>query len=297
MRIFVQVAYADSIFELGPGDIIGRMGRAALAISEPNVSEAHAMLSLRRGRLWLLSLRRMLSVDGAPVSEVELREGLVVELAAGVTLKVVGFNLPAKVWALEAARLGCRVLPQVVSLFGGPPPRMLARFESTAEAHMWWDGSRWLLRGATMQESLTRGDSFEVGPTSFTLTTTEAPSHGLPSTSVQGAIESPLHIIAHYDTVEIHRQGRPVLNIGGVGAHIFGELVAFDGPVNWSVAAREIWSDEVPSSELRHRWDVTLGRLRKKLRGAGIRSDLIRADGTGSLQLVLGRGDTVEDRT
>ncbi len=52
-----------------------------MSLDDPRISEAHALLSLRGGALHLLSLRRMIAVDGKPVSGVELRRGLVVALA------------------------------------------------------------------------------------------------------------------------------------------------------------------------------------------------------------------------
>ena len=44
---------------LGVGDLIGRLPSAALVVDDPRVSEAHAIVSLRRAALHLLALRRL----------------------------------------------------------------------------------------------------------------------------------------------------------------------------------------------------------------------------------------------
>jgi hypothetical protein len=68
------------------------------------------------------------------------------------------------------------------------------------------------------------------------------------------------------------------------------------GPAGWEVVAREVWPDEQDTWALRKRWDVNLGRIRGRLREGGVRTDLVRAAGTGQVELVLRRGDVLEDR-
>ncbi|MEZ4248107.1 MAG: hypothetical protein R3B99_07705 [Polyangiales bacterium] len=70
------------------------------------------------------------------------------------------------------------------------------------------------------------------------------------------------------------------------------------GPVEWHVVAKEVWRESIDVLELRHRWDVSLGRLRARLRDAGLRSDRVRADGgRAGLLRAPAHGDRVEDRT
>jgi len=66
---------SGKLVALGPGDVIGRSDRAALCLSEPYISEAHAMVSLRSGELKLLSLRGPFSGDGQPPSQAPLPGG------------------------------------------------------------------------------------------------------------------------------------------------------------------------------------------------------------------------------
>ncbi len=51
-------------FELAPGDIIGRLDSAAMPLADARVSEAHAMISLREGRLQMIALRGGLALAG-----------------------------------------------------------------------------------------------------------------------------------------------------------------------------------------------------------------------------------------
>lgn len=85
--------------------------------------------------------------------------------------------------------------------------------------------------------------------------------------------------------------------IGGQSARVLSELVSYAGPVAWLACARQLWTDDADVHELRHRWDVALGRLRRRLREAGLRSDLVVTDRSGHAQVTLYEQDVVEDRT
>ena len=120
-------------------------------------------------------------------------------------------------------------------------------------------------------------------------------SAGLDATTMRGRVHSPLRVVANYDSVHVHRQGLATVVISGVQAKIFCELVAFGGPTDWELVAREIWKD-VDRLKLRRRWDVNLNRLRARLAQDGIRPGLLHADGTGRIELVLLPDDVVEDQ-
>lgn len=300
MRALVRLRLpGGSLAELGPGDLIGRVATAALTIDDPRVSEAHAMISLRRGELYMLALRRLVGHRGKPVAEVRLAAGDVIELAEGLGLTVEVVQTPARVTALETARLGTRPLGQIASIVTGPPLRLAARFVPGASAHLWSIGpEQWRLGvGDAAPRTLAPDDSFEVSGHRFRIVAIELGDAGFDPTLGAGGIETPLRIVAHYDSVEIHRRSRPVVTVGGIGARIVSELAALGGPVDWELVANELWKDGVSTIELRRRWDVALGRLRARLREAGIRGDLVRSDGGGQLQLVLYDGDQVDDRT
>jgi hypothetical protein len=299
MRALVRLRLPDgSLADLAPGDLVGRIGSAALVIDDPRVSEAHALVSLRGGELYLLSLRRMLACRGAPVSEVLLEPGLVVELAQGLALEVLAVEKPAKLVGLRSRAFGLRALGQVATVIAGPPLRLVGRFAPEGVAHLWSNGAdAWRLRlGDARPRALAVGDRFTAAGESFEVCTIDLRAASRDPTLAGGGI-APLHVVAHYDSVEIHQPDRPALLIGGIGARIVSELVAFAGPVAWEVLAREVWRGEVDPGELRRRWDAALGRLRARLREAGVRGDLVSSDGAGQLQLVLYEGDRFDNRT
>lgn len=81
------------------GNIIGR-GDVHLVIPHPDVSEAHAMCSLREDSLVLLRLRGALLHDGEDRDAVVLEAGVSVGLGEEVRLDIVAVHLPARVLAL-----------------------------------------------------------------------------------------------------------------------------------------------------------------------------------------------------
>jgi len=120
---------------------------------------------------------------------------------------------------------------------------------------------------------------------------------GAAATLAAGGMAVPVHMVVRYDTVHLQLGDDPPLALDGIGARIVSELVVIAKPVSWEALAREIWRNDEPAVQLRERWDVALVRLRKKLKDARIRPDLVRADGTGNIELFLARGDTLDDQT
>ena len=59
----------------------------------------------------------------------------------------------------------------------------------------------------------------------------------------------------------------------------------------------QLWPRQGDAAALRARFDVNLSRLRRKLRAARIRTDLVNLDGAGVVELLLYPHDRVEDRT
>ncbi len=305
MRAYAKIlAPDDTEWLLGPGDLIGRLASAALTIDDARVSEAHAMISLRGGELRLLGLRGLFVVDGPPVQEVTLREGLEVQLAPGVTLEVLEIELPDAVLALQGPDLPRQVLTGASSLLVQPRLALVGRYRDDAAAHLWNSGEGWRLRvRGEPARDLDPGDRFEVAGHEVEAVAVALERAGPQRTRVDGALSPPLHIVASYDTVHIHREsgsGRDSeapLALDGISARVVSELVALGGPAAWEVLAGEIWKDEDDRVQLRRKWDVSLARLRRKLRQAGFRPDLVRAGGTGQVELLLYPGDVVDDRT
>ncbi len=284
--------------ELVHGDVIGRVWSAALQLDDGRVSEAHAMVSLREGQLQLIALRGRLAVEGQPQSHVALRPGARIQLARGVELEVLEVYLPDDVLGIEAEGLPRQALPGVCSVLADPTLRLSAGWQDGALLHIWTTGDRWMARvpGAAARP-LRAGDSLPVGAHRLRLVAIPLQDAGHSATRRQGELDAPVHLIAAFDTVHIHREGGPPVTLGGMQARLVSELVAIGGPVSWGVLAEELWPDEADAHMRRGRLDTLLSRVRRRLRAAGLRADLVRADGAGAIELLLYPHDRVDDRT
>lgn len=298
MRAFVRFLLPDgSERTLAPGDLIGRLETAGLQLSDARISEAHALVSLRGEELRLLGLRGRFAVDKAPMREVTLRAGLVIDLAPGLTVRVVDVSLPDEVLALEGDGLPRQVLSGVCSVHLRPEPRIAHRYETGAAAHIWTVGESWTMQPAgESARPLEAGDEFTLGGVAFAAVPVSLLEAASQATRA-GGVRPPLTIEANFDTVHIHQGGVPALSLSGIPARILSELVAFDGPVHWQTIASEIWKDETERVLLRRKWDVSVARLRRKLKDAGLPTGLLRSARTGHAELALELGDTVVDRT
>lgn len=280
---------------LGHGDLIGRTPTAALVIDDPRVSEAHAIVSLRKGEMTLLSLRRLLVANGAPTSEVRLTAGARITIVDELELVVDRVVSPPNVLAVVMPSGEQQLLPQVAS-FTTSPPRLYPKFIADARAVVWSTGDQWSVRIDDVSRPIEPGESIEIDGLTFRFIPISLARASALSTEGAEPTVAPLHLIAFYDSIQILQRGHKVHVLGGVAARIVSELVTCGGPTRWDVIAREVWPDESEPLALRRRLDVTLGRLRQRLRQANLR-DLVRADGSGQLALETYPGDVVEDRT
>lgn len=285
-----------AVHRLFPGDLVGRVWTAALAVDDARVSEAHALVSLREGALVLLGLRRLLRLDGREVPQVVLAPGQVVELADGVALAVEDVVLPDALLALEGAGLGRRVLSGTAFLRLGPPAELLPRYTPGARAQLWFTGGGWRARiDDGPPRDLVAGDVLDVDGHAFRVVEVRLREAGRAGTEVGS--DGPLRIVARHVTAHLVREGQPTCVLTGVPGRVVSELAVIGVPVGWEALATALWPDDDDRAALRRRWDAHLRRLRTKLRDAGIREDLVRPDGKGNLELVLGPHDVVEDQT
>ncbi len=289
---------SGQLVELEPGDLIGRTHRSALRLDDPRVSEAHALVSLRGGALKLLALRGILVVGRRPVPEVELSVGLTVHLAKGAAVHCLDLTLPATVLAVAVGAQAPVPLTGSVQSIVGAPARLEAGFRDGALAHVWSTGDVWLWRTADADALPVPVDgSLDLGGTPVRFVEVGLHGAGAPSTVDAGRLHPALHLVARYHSVHLHRLGQPVVSLSGQPAVLLSELVSLDGPVDWEVLAKLIWRRHSRRDGLRKKLDATLLRLRRKLADADVRDDLVRADGTGRIELVLYEGDRVEDLT
>lgn len=289
---------AGGVHELVHGDLIGRVWSAALQINDGRVSEAHAMVSLRGGELRLFGLRGAFAVGGRPLSEVVLEAGQVLQLARGVELTVLEVRLPERVLGVEGATLVRQVLPGVCSIVVDPLPRVAGGWRDEAAWSLWSTGDGWMARdpGGDVRP-VQAGDTLAVGGHTLSLVDIPLRAAGPAPTRRAGEFDAPLTVVARFESVDVQRDGEVVLRLSGKAARLVSELVAVDGPMPWAALAGELWPDEAEPLVLRTRLDVILTRIRKRLRDAGIRDDLVRADRAGHMELLLHPHDTLVDRT
>ncbi|PKN55009.1 MAG: hypothetical protein CVU56_23590 [Deltaproteobacteria bacterium HGW-Deltaproteobacteria-14] len=280
-----------------PGHFIGRSAAAALRLREPGVSEAHALVSLRGSSLRLLALRGRFLVDGVLETEVELEEGQEITLAHGVVLTVDEVSLPSRVLGLCGDDLPRQILPPIASLTTADGTRVTAGFVADHDALIWSDGERFYLRREGLEElEATPGLVFEVGARRFTFVSVPLEDSATPLTAQDDSCDTPLVIVARYDSVHV-TQGHTQVIVTGLPARVLSELAVMQVPAEWDVVARELWPDDADPHSLRQKWDRTLSRLRRQLRTAGLRPDLLRSDGCGRVELILRTADQVIDET
>jgi hypothetical protein len=298
VRAFVRFRLADgAVFDLLPGDLVGRSWSAGLPLDDARVSEAHAMVSLRGGELKLLALRGRFAVEGRPVTELTLAAGQRVELARDLWLSVESVELPDEVLGLEGDGLARQVLAPVCSLLVAPRPALLAGYRGEAPAHIWSTGDGWRVSlEQAAPRALGPGDEIVVRGRRFRAVAVPLMQADGQATHGQGAVDAPLHLVVRWDSVHCLRDGTPTQVLAGLPARIISELSALGGSVDWEVLARELWSGEDDRLALRRRLDVALARLREKLRAARIRTDLVAADGAGHIELRLSAHDRIDDQ-
>jgi hypothetical protein len=278
---------------LRPGDIVGRSETAALRLNEPQISEAHAMVSLRGGRLRLLALRGPLMVDGVRVKDVELEEGRVVGLGPPHTLTVLAVALPATVLAL-ASDDHARLIPPPVASLCATGPALVPGCVPDADALLWSDGPGLRLRLAGLADRLLGdGDSFSIGTRQWRVIAVPIASANIAATTPTDRAWSAIVIQLRSGNVHVHHEGA-VTAFDGMPAAILETLARQRRAHRWREIASGIWPDIDDDVKLRVLWDGAMGRLRKRMRSAGIRATLVRTDNLGNIELSLGPSDRVE---
>lgn len=295
MRACVRIRLPEGASEtLFAGDLIGRSWVAALRLDDPDVSEAHAMVSLRGERLWLIALRRRFSVAGKTVDGTPLEAGMEVRLAPRVGLVVESVSLPESVLGIEGPGLPTQVLPGTCSLVRDPHPRLAPGSLAGAEAVFWETDGSWRVRHGEVVRPWEAGESLVASAGTYHGRAISLSVAGASTTRADQAV--PLRIVASFDTVQLHRPGLPVVLLSGQIARVVSELATTQQPLPWEDLARPHWPNISDRDALRRRWDGLLGRLRDRLREEGVRSDLVSSTRVGLVELLLRENDVVEDR-
>ncbi|MEM7156623.1 MAG: hypothetical protein AAF799_27495 [Myxococcota bacterium] len=298
MHAFARLRAPDgAAHTLSHGDFIGRLERAALAIDDGRVSEAHAMVSLRERELRLIALRGMFALRGSPTRELALKRGQRIELATGLFVEVEEVALPTEVLGIEGPGLPRQMLPPVASILDGPRPQVAAGWLPDAAVHVWTTGRGWSLRDGQRTHRLDPGTRHAFGEHTLDFVAVPLAAASGSPTRRKGGVDEPLALVASFDSVHVRRAGGEQVVLMGQRARVISELVAMGGPVSWEVLAGEVWPGHPDVARLRGRLDTCLTRLRRQLREGGIRTDLVRMDGSGRVELLLYAHDTVDDRT
>lgn len=292
--------------QVSAGGLIGRASTAELRIESPEVSEAHAFISLRGRHLQMLSLRRWIIEGGERKSAVVLAPGQRIRLSQNVVLDVEAVEMPDSVMVLygDDQEL-CTLSESVYSLVtaaGGPSQtpsyKLHPEFVPGAEAYLWGTSDGFTLRvGEREPAPLAAGTAWELRGGHRFRVEARPLGDGAASTRSVGQNDPPLTIVCRYDTVYVRQPGRPECVLSGMLAQIVSELAAIGRLVSWEAVAREIWGDETDRNVMRQNWDRNLRRIRAHLREGGVRPDLVRPDGKGNVELYLLPQDHVIDES
>lgn len=284
-------------FSLGIGDIIGRSNQAALCIDDPRVSEAHALLSLRGSALMLLALRGRFRFRGEIVSEIELRQGMDIELYKGCWLHCEEVVMPDSLLCLNVPGLARTMLTHTSSLFLNLETgahSIQPGYASRADVAFWSLGDNWSYRvqgGST--HSLNAGDDINVA--GICIQTEAVPVHEASVTRTKQTDRTSLRLEVAPKSVKVHASAHTnSLVITGIPGKILSCVARSEHPQTWDEVAHQVWANEpCTQSSLRRRFDVGLLRLREKLHQLDLPSDLMHMDGSGLISLRLDRDDTV----
>jgi hypothetical protein len=297
---FVRFRLSDGqTAQVSPGGLIGRASSAELKIANPEVSEAHALISLRGHQLHMLSLRRWIILEGERCSAIALKPGQRIFLSQNVVLEVEAVELPDHLFVLHCDdREVCTLSESVYSLLRGEGGvRVTPEHLNHADAYLWGNGEGFTLRvGDAPPVEVAAGTEWSVGEHRMRITARPLGDGALSTRSI-GQNDPPVTIVARYDTVYIHTPGRAPAVLSGLLARIVSELVTIGKLVSWEAVAREIWGDESDRNVMRQNWDRNMRRLRAHLREAEIRADLVRPDGRGNVEIYLLPQDRVVDET
>ncbi len=299
MRDWVRLSFEAGEGEvrevvLEPGDMVGRMATCALRLDDPRISEAHALVSRRREGLVLLALRGRLSVDGKPRTRVALEVGKRIVLASFLSVTVVARSCAEQHLGV-ATTTGTPVIPlaRVVTVYDdGRTP--VGYFDPDGAAHVLGGVNGPRLRRAGQPDLALEPD--QALPGGVRLIAIEPATPQAASTADRGQHDLALRIVVRFDSVQITTEAGSSMTLDGIAARVVSELAEIKAPVAWTELARLLWKAP-PDAAMRHRWDQLMLRIRQKLREAGVRSDLVRPNRNGLVELVLGPDDRLQVKT
>lgn len=297
MSVFVELQLpAGESRTVGPGAIIGRSFVADIRLEDGRVAEAHALVSLHGGDFVLLALGGQVRVRGRVTPRVTLVPGLSFELPGDLSLSVTTVHRPTDLLALEGPGVHRRVLAGVLSVCTRPRLQLVTGVRANAAAIVFSDGLSWFVREkGTKARRVRAGDELLVGDRTLRFVTHALADAGRADHGHTGP-PGGLRLFHRGASVHLWAPGAhaPTV-ISGQPAALLARLLAHRGPLRWEAAAHALWPRAAPDDVVRHRLDVVLGKLRRRLDEAGLRRDLVTAHRNGFLELVLYPGDQAHE--
>jgi len=277
---------------LGPGDFIGRSEVAALWLDDPRISEAHAMVSLRDGRLKLIALRGRFKHEGEVIKEAALCEGMTLTFAPGIEVVCERVEMPESVLGLRINDEIEVMLTNTMSLYAAEVPELRRCYDPDAAAVFWTTGSMW--RSTLSEHALRVHDRFVLRE-ALIVEVIAIPVERASRSRTREGLRRPLTFECHRIHVDIGSAGEPPVRISGVPGKILVAVLRRGGVVSCEEVIDEVWAgDHSTQLSLRQRFDTGLRRLRHQLRQVtSDASPLVVLDGTGVISLALAQADTI----
>lgn len=287
--------------ELPIGATIGRSPYSAVRLDDPEISEAHALLSWRAGELRLVALRRRFSLRGHVAEEARLYEGDEIELAPGIVVEVLEVRMPRDLLVVEGPGLPSQLLPDVAAIVLGPPPSLSTRLVPDAAAILWQSTDA--AAAPRVRARFPDGSETELGLDGVVLVgglpfVVRAVPTGTVADAATGRASERAALSIELDgedVVRISDLARDVEFVG-VQGRLLNVLARARAACDWPTLAGRVWSDRGDWDALRSRLDTTVSRIRRRLREVGFQPALVRTDGAGCFVLALEGKDSVSSR-
>ena len=259
---------------LYPGDLIGRGSFSTLLIDELQISEAHALLSLRGASLQLLTLRGEIRLDGEHGfrGEITLEAGQRIRLADDIVLEVLEVATPEYILALDGLESGRVLLTTPEYQLGGTP---LSLDGTPVEVELWLSSETWMHRVGGETQPLQAGTTIDAGGTTLTVSMVDAETASTRGTDSPKKVSPPpseerIQLTIHPTHTVVQPPGKEAIHITRTSARILHVTACFtqeQGAAGWDAICGEIW----PKVFTRGNWDQRKNYLRRKLTEAGIR--------------------------
>lgn len=265
------------------GGFIGRVSTAHLRLRDPEVSEGHAMISLRGREIRILALRGPVVVNDTPVAEAALRVRQKIRLSPTTVLIVEDVVLPESVLAIEGLQGGPVELAESAASLLSAPARIEPGLHRDAWAWIWNEGDAWFVQETGGVPTLLEvGRALERGDDRLRVISVPLGRGPNDTKAEDGA---PVRVEIGPGFARMGAGRGPMLSLGGNQADLIRLLAEADAPVHWTRLAKYFWPEK-DQPKWRDRFDAMVKELKAKLRDHRIRPDVVWSwDGSYKLNL------------